>query len=85
MTDDLAEIERIAGAILRSLSSGERRTLMRQMARALVISQRERIAAQKNRTAQPSNRARRKRRSPDAARCASSVPRAAAAKRAASS
>jgi len=47
MTDDLAEIERIAGAILRSLSTGERRTLMRQMARALAISQRERIIAQK--------------------------------------
>lgn len=47
MTDDLAEIERIAGALLRSLSSGRRRTIMRKMARELAISQRERIAAQR--------------------------------------
>ncbi|WP_062731891.1 phage virion morphogenesis protein [Sphingobium abikonense] len=47
MTDDLAEIERIAGGLLRSLSSGERRTLMRKMARALAISNRERISAQR--------------------------------------
>lgn len=47
MTDDLAEVERIAGALLRGLSSGERRGLMRRMARDLAISQRERIAAQR--------------------------------------
>lgn len=47
MTDDLAEIERIAGALLRGLSSGERRTLMRRMARELAISQRQRITAQR--------------------------------------
>jgi phage gpG-like protein len=47
MTEDLAEIERIAGALLRSLSSGQRRTLMRRMARTLGQSQRERIAAQR--------------------------------------
>jgi phage virion morphogenesis protein len=47
MTDDLAEIERIAGALLRSLSSGQRRTLMRQMGRTLAQSQRDRIAAQR--------------------------------------
>lgn len=47
MTEDLAEIERIAGALLRSLSSGERRAVMRKMARALAISQRERITAQR--------------------------------------
>jgi phage gpG-like protein len=47
MTDDLAEIEQLAGTILRSLSSGQRRALMRRMARELAISQRERITAQR--------------------------------------
>lgn len=47
MTDDLAEIERIAGALIRSLSSGQRRGLMRRMARTLAQSQRDRIAAQR--------------------------------------
>jgi phage virion morphogenesis protein len=47
MSDDLAEIERIAGSLLRGLSSGQRRALMRRMARELAISQRERIAAQR--------------------------------------
>jgi len=47
MTDDLAEIERVAGGLLRGLSSGERRGLMRRMARELAISQRERITAQR--------------------------------------
>lgn len=47
MTDDLAEIERIAGALLRNLSSGQRRNVMRRMARELVISQRQRITAQR--------------------------------------
>lgn len=47
MNDDLAEIERMAGALLRGLSSGQRRTLMRRMARELAIGQRERIAAQR--------------------------------------
>ena len=47
MTDDLAELERIAGALLRSLSSSQRRTLMRRMARQLAQSQRARIAAQR--------------------------------------
>jgi phage virion morphogenesis protein len=46
MTDDLAEIERIAGALLRSLSSGQRRTLMRRMGRDLAAGQRARIASQ---------------------------------------
>ncbi|MEJ2002993.1 MAG: phage virion morphogenesis protein [Maritimibacter sp.] len=46
MTDDLAEVERIAGALLRSLSSGQRRVVMRKMARELAISQRQRITAQ---------------------------------------
>lgn len=47
MSDDLAEIERIAGSLLRGLSSGQRRALMRRMARELAISQRERITAQR--------------------------------------
>lgn len=47
MSDGLAEIERIAGSLLRGLSSGQRRALMRRMARELAISQRERIAAQR--------------------------------------
>ncbi|ATI82907.1 phage virion morphogenesis protein [Sphingobium yanoikuyae] len=47
MTDDLAEVERIAGALIRSLSAGQRRTLMRRMARDLAQSQRARIAAQR--------------------------------------
>ncbi|WP_103730647.1 phage virion morphogenesis protein [Novosphingobium sp. HII-3] len=47
MTEDLAELERIAGGLLKSLSSGERRAVMRKMARALAISQRERITAQR--------------------------------------
>lgn len=47
MTDDLAEVERIAGALIRSLSSGQRRGLMHRMARTLAQSQRERVAAQR--------------------------------------
>lgn len=47
MTDDLAEVERIAGALLRGLSPGARRTMMRRMARELAISQRTRITAQR--------------------------------------
>lgn len=47
MTDDLAELERIAGALVRSLAPAARRTLMRKMARDLALSQRQRIAAQK--------------------------------------
>jgi phage virion morphogenesis protein len=44
--DDLAEIERLAGALLRNLSAGQRRKLLRKMARDLAASQRQRIAAQ---------------------------------------
>lgn len=47
MTDDLAEVERIAGALVRGLSSGQRRTLMHRMARDMAIGQRERITAQR--------------------------------------
>ncbi|KMS58576.1 phage virion morphogenesis protein [Sphingobium cupriresistens] len=47
MSDDLAELERIAGTLIRNLSSAQRRTLMRRMARDLALSQRQRIAGQK--------------------------------------
>jgi phage gpG-like protein len=47
MTDGLAEVERLAGALLRGVSPGQRRILMRKMARDLVISQRQRITAQR--------------------------------------
>ena len=46
MIDDLAELERVAGALLRSLSAAEQRGLMRRMGRDLAASQRRRIAAQ---------------------------------------
>lgn len=47
MNDDLADIERIAGSLLRQLTSGQRRSLMRRMANTLAQSQRKRIAAQR--------------------------------------
>ena len=47
MSDDLSEIEKIAGGLLRRLSAGQRRTLLRVMARDLARSQRDRIAAQR--------------------------------------
>lgn len=46
--DDLGELERIAGAILRGLEPGPRRALMHRMARDLAASQRRRIAAQRD-------------------------------------
>lgn len=48
MSDDLAELQRMAGSLLRNLSAGERRNLMRRMARELAARQRRRIAAQTN-------------------------------------
>ncbi len=47
MRDELAEVERIAGAILRNLSPGEQRRILRSMGIALARSQRSRIAAQR--------------------------------------
>lgn len=44
--DDLAEIEKIAGALLRSVSASERRSLLRRIARDLQKSQSARIARQ---------------------------------------
>ncbi len=46
MSDDLVEIERIAGGLLRQLSSGQRRSLLRRMARDMAARNRTRIAAQ---------------------------------------
>jgi len=46
-TDDLVEIERIAGGLIRQLSAGQRRSLLRRMAREMAARNRARIAAQK--------------------------------------
>ncbi|CAN5695550.1 phage virion morphogenesis protein [soil metagenome] len=46
--EDLAEIERIAGALIRNLSSPERRSLLRRMAREVRTSQAARIASQRS-------------------------------------
>ncbi|RDE04689.1 phage virion morphogenesis protein [Sphingomonas aracearum] len=48
MTDDFAPVEQLAGALLRSLSPAERRSLLRRMAREIRASQSDRIAAQRN-------------------------------------
>lgn len=48
MADDLAQIERLAGALLRNLSAPERRGLLRRMARTLQQGQSRRIGAQLN-------------------------------------
>lgn len=47
MSDDLADIERLAGSILRSLTSGQRRALLRRMGMDLAKANRDRIAAQR--------------------------------------
>ncbi|MFA6125078.1 MAG: phage virion morphogenesis protein [Sphingomonas sp.] len=46
MNDDFHEIEQLAGALLRKLGSGERRKLLRRMAREIQKSQSARIARQ---------------------------------------
>lgn len=48
MIDDFAPIEQLAGNLLLSLAPGERRSLLRKMARALRASQSDRIGRQKN-------------------------------------
>lgn len=48
MTADLGEIERLAGALLARVGSGERRRLLRQIAREIRNSQSARIARQQN-------------------------------------
>jgi len=45
---DLAELERFAGSILKSMKPAERRALFRKMARRLQKSQQQRIARQQN-------------------------------------
>jgi len=47
MSEDLLELEAMAGSIIRALTSGERRALLRRMAQRLALSQRQRIAAQR--------------------------------------
>lgn len=53
MTDDLAQIEQLAGALLRRVDSGERRKILRLMARSLQRSQLARIARQQDPDGQP--------------------------------
>ena len=48
MSDDFAPIAQLAGNLLRSLSGGERRSLLRKMARTLRASQSDRIGRQQN-------------------------------------
>ncbi|WP_010545999.1 phage virion morphogenesis protein [Sphingomonas elodea] len=48
MSEDLAEVERIAGALLRSIAPTERRRLLRVMAKDLQRSQSDRIGRQQN-------------------------------------
>ncbi len=48
MTEDLAELERIAGALLRSTAPPDRRRLLRVMVKDLQRSQSARIAGQRN-------------------------------------
>jgi phage gpG-like protein len=48
MTDDLAEVERIAGALLRQIGPSERRRILRAIARDLRNSQEDRIRRQQN-------------------------------------
>jgi hypothetical protein len=47
MSDDFAEIQTLAGALLRQLGSAERRSLLRKMARGIQKSQSDRIGRQK--------------------------------------
>jgi hypothetical protein len=46
--NDFAEIQALAGTLLRQLGSGERRSLLRKMARAIQKSQSDRIGRQKD-------------------------------------
>lgn len=48
MTDDFAPIERLAGDLLLQLAPGEKRSLLRKMARAIRDRQSQRIARQQN-------------------------------------
>ncbi len=48
MSDDFAELQSLAGALLRQLASSERRSLLRKMARSIQRSQSDRIGRQKD-------------------------------------
>ncbi len=48
MSDDLTQISGLADALLRNLAAGERRTLLRSIARKVRDSQRDRIGRQEN-------------------------------------
>lgn len=48
MTDDFGEIEQLAGALLRKLTSGDRRKLLRRVAREVQHGQSARIARQQD-------------------------------------
>lgn len=53
MTDDLGRIEQLAGALLRKVDAGDRRKILRLMARSLQRSQSARIARQQGPDGQP--------------------------------
>ncbi|MBC3940948.1 phage virion morphogenesis protein [Sphingomonas albertensis] len=53
MTDDLAQIEQLAGALLRKVDAGERRKVLHLMVRSLQRSQAARIARQQDPDGQP--------------------------------
>lgn len=48
MSDDLEELERLAGSLLRSLGASQRRAILRRMGRDLAQANRARIAAQRD-------------------------------------
>ncbi|MDH7641143.1 phage virion morphogenesis protein [Sphingomonas oryzagri] len=48
MSDELAQIEKLANAMLARVSAGQRRTLLRKIARTVQGSQRERIRSQRD-------------------------------------
>lgn len=48
MSDDLEELERLAGSLLRSLGASQRRTILRRMGRDLAQANRARVAAQRD-------------------------------------
>ncbi len=53
MSDDFDQIQALAGALLRQLGAGERRTLLRRMAHEVRKSQSDRIARQQDPEGQP--------------------------------
>ncbi len=53
MIDDLAQVEQLAGALLRRVDAGERRKILRVISRTLQRSQSARIARQRSPDGQP--------------------------------